>query len=56
DRVCIDQNNKTEKEQQVPLMSSIYAQAQRIIGWLENHGNDSDLAFHLLLMLEHTPL
>jgi hypothetical protein len=51
DQVCIDQNNKTKKDQQVPLMSRIYAQARQVIGWLGNHDNDSYLAFDLLLVL-----
>lgn len=51
DQVCIDQGNKTEKEQQVRLMSRIYKDARRVIGWLRSHDDDSDLAFKLLLML-----
>ena len=51
DQVCIDQENKTEKGQQVRLMSRIYGRAQRVIGWLGSHDDDSYLAFSLLLML-----
>ncbi|KAF2023447.1 hypothetical protein EK21DRAFT_94916 [Setomelanomma holmii] len=55
DQICIDQNNKTDREQQVQLMSRIYAQAQHVIGWLGSHGDDSHLAFDLLLVLGHMP-
>jgi hypothetical protein len=51
DQVCIDQDNETEREQQVRLMSRIYGRAQRVIGWLGSHEGDSSLAFSLLLML-----
>ena len=32
DQICIDQNNEKEKEQQVQLMSRMYARAQRVVG------------------------
>jgi hypothetical protein len=51
DQVCIDQDNETEREQQVRLMSRIYGRAQRVIGWLGSHKDDSYLAFNLLLIL-----
>jgi hypothetical protein len=51
DQICINQENKTEKEHQVQLMSRIYAQAQRVVGWLGCHDKDSYLAFDLLLVL-----
>ena len=54
DQICIDQSNETEKEQQVQLMSRIYAQAQQVTGWLGLHENDSYLAFDLLLVLGRT--
>jgi hypothetical protein len=54
DQICIDQSNETEKEQQVQLMSRIYAQAQQVIGWPGLHENDSYLAFDLLLVLGRT--
>jgi hypothetical protein len=53
DQICIDQNNETEKEQQVRLMSRIYVQAQRVIGWLGGHDSDSRLAFDLLFVVGH---
>lgn len=51
DQICIDQNNEVEKAQQVQLMSRIYEQAQRVVGWLGDHDNDSQLAFDLLVVL-----
>jgi hypothetical protein len=50
DQICINQNNETEKEQQVQLMSRIYVQALRVIGWLGGHDDDSQLAFDLLFV------
>lgn len=55
DQICIDQDNKTEQEQQVRLMSRIYAQAKRVIGWLGGHDKDNHLAFDLLLVLGGIP-
>lgn len=37
DQICIDQDNKAEREQQVRLMSRIYSQAQRVVDWLGGH-------------------
>jgi hypothetical protein len=51
DQICINQENKTDKEHQVQLMSRIYAQAQRVVGWPGCHDKDSHLAFDLLLVL-----
>jgi hypothetical protein len=51
DQVCIDQDNESEKEQQVQLMSQIYRHARLVVGWLGTHDNDSDLAFHLFAIL-----
>jgi hypothetical protein len=55
DQICIDQNNETEKEQQVQLMSRIYVQARRVIGWLGGHDDDSQLAFDLLFVAGYVP-
>jgi hypothetical protein len=54
DQICINQDNETEKQQQVQLMSKIYSNAQRVIGWLGSHANDSHLAFKLFLLLGRT--
>jgi hypothetical protein len=51
DFLCIDQQNYTEKEQQVQLMSKIYKHAQQVIGWLGDHDNDSHLVFNLFVLL-----
>jgi hypothetical protein len=51
DQICIDQKNETEKKQQVELMSKIYKQAQRVIGWLGDHEDDSELAWDLLFVV-----
>ncbi|KAM0175384.1 hypothetical protein ACHAPC_009627 [Botrytis cinerea] len=34
DAICIDQNNKEERKQQVQLMAKIYSSAHRVIVWL----------------------
>jgi hypothetical protein len=34
DAVCIDQNNESEKQQQIQLMAEIYAKASHVIVWL----------------------
>ncbi|OIW25760.1 hypothetical protein CONLIGDRAFT_561044, partial [Coniochaeta ligniaria NRRL 30616] len=41
DAICIDQGNKDEKAQQIPLMGEIYSLAARVLGWLGP--NDTDL-------------
>jgi hypothetical protein len=55
DQICIDQKNETEKQQQVELMSRIYKHAQRVIGWLGDHDNDSQLALDLLFVVGNSP-
>jgi hypothetical protein len=44
DAVCIDQNDDPEKKHQIGLMSKIYSQANRVIIWLGEAADDSDLA------------
>ncbi|KAI8717958.1 HET domain-containing protein [Fusarium sp. LHS14.1] len=44
DQICINQNDNTEKEHQVQLMSKIYSQARLVVGWLGDEADDSDLA------------
>jgi hypothetical protein len=45
DALCINQGDNKEKETQIPLMRSIYAQAARVIVWLgpplEDHGDEA---------------
>ncbi|KAH6881168.1 heterokaryon incompatibility protein-domain-containing protein [Thelonectria olida] len=51
DQICIHQENDTEREQQVKLMSRIFTQAQRVICWLGRPDEDSEYAFKLLRTL-----
>lgn len=48
DQLCIDQNNEKEKEDQIKLMSQIYAGANRAIVWLGAAKDDSDCAMEEL--------
>jgi hypothetical protein len=48
DALCINQVDKEEKNSQIPLMTAIYQQAQRVLIWLGEEGHDSDLAFDTL--------
>ena len=42
DALCIDQENKAERSQQVQFMSKIYTQATKVIAWLGPAADDSD--------------
>lgn len=44
DAISIDQNNMDEKSEQIPLMRSIYAQAERVLVWLGEAIEDGDKA------------
>jgi len=48
DALCIDQINDSEKSHQVQLMGDIYKRAARVLVWLGEAYEDSDLAFHIL--------
>ncbi|PMD53075.1 HET-domain-containing protein [Hyaloscypha bicolor E] len=48
DALCINQVDSDEKNGQIPLMTAIYQQAQRVLIWLGEEGHDSDLAFDTL--------
>ncbi|KAI4253575.1 MAG: hypothetical protein L6R42_007535 [Xanthoria sp. 1 TBL-2021] len=48
DAVCINQNDHVEKAQQVARMAQIYTRARRVIVWLGEHENGSELAMQLL--------
>ncbi|KLU85042.1 hypothetical protein MAPG_04074 [Magnaporthiopsis poae ATCC 64411] len=48
DAVCIDQEDKDEKKQQVQSMARIYANASRVIVWLGKAAGDSDQALEAL--------
>jgi hypothetical protein len=43
DAVCIDQENQAEKEHQIQSMAKIYGQANRVVVWLGEAADDSDL-------------
>ncbi|KAH6714388.1 heterokaryon incompatibility protein-domain-containing protein, partial [Leptodontidium sp. MPI-SDFR-AT-0119] len=45
DAICIDQANQEEKEHQIQSMAKIYGQANRVVVWLGEAADDSDLAF-----------
>jgi hypothetical protein len=44
DAICIDQENQEEKEHQIQSMAKIYSQANRVVVWLGEAAEDSDLA------------
>ncbi|CCD51186.1 hypothetical protein BofuT4_P085480.1 [Botrytis cinerea T4] len=61
DAICIDQNNKEERKQQVQLMAQIYISAHRVIVWLgeqtvEKQGalEDIQLAANNEELIEHS--
>lgn len=54
DAVCINQNDKVEKAQQVPLMRDIYSQAKRVVIWLGGDNLNSHSAMKLLERLADT--
>jgi hypothetical protein len=45
DALCIDQANQEEKEHQIQSMAKIYGQANRVVVWLGETADNSDLAF-----------
>lgn len=44
DAICINQENQTEKGQQIQYMTTIYSHANCVIVWLGEAADDSDLA------------
>jgi hypothetical protein len=52
DAICINQDSKLEKSQQVPLMGRIYSQAERALIWFGEEADESDRAMELLLLLK----
>ncbi|ORY04747.1 heterokaryon incompatibility protein-domain-containing protein [Clohesyomyces aquaticus] len=48
DAICIDQQNKDERAQQVQLMSHIYGRATSVTIWLGHEADDSQLAVKFL--------
>jgi hypothetical protein len=45
DWICIDQNNITERSNQVRLMAQVYGKAESVYVWLGEQGHGSELAF-----------
>ena len=48
DAVCINQNNHVEKGHQVAKMAQIYARARRVMVWLGEEENGSEMAMQVL--------
>ncbi|KAJ4377423.1 hypothetical protein N0V83_000248 [Neocucurbitaria cava] len=55
DAVCINQQDREEKSQQIQRMRSIYARAKRVVVWLGPESPNSNLAMHLLGILSKPP-
>ena len=51
DALCINQDDVHERNEQVRLMFSIYQKAARVLVWLGEERDDSDLAMNLILHL-----
>lgn len=54
DALCIDQENNTERENQVSQMGKIYKQASRVIVWLGEGWDGSELAIQHFIWLGQT--
>jgi hypothetical protein len=52
DALCIDQENKEERGQQVQQMGSIYSKAEQVIIWLGEATYDTDYVMHYMKQLE----
>jgi hypothetical protein len=48
DAICIDQSNLAERNEQVKLMAEVYSTTERVIVWLGEGADDSDLAIDLI--------
>jgi hypothetical protein len=48
DAICIDQSNTTERNNQLELMKDIYSLADRVLIWLGDSEDESDLAMDLV--------
>ena len=51
DAICINQNNKSEKSSQIPLMKEIYTWAETVYIWLGNGNEQSYAAMDCLCMV-----
>ena len=52
DAICINQVDNDEKNQQVALMGSVYANAKEVVVWLGEEAVDDALAFNTVIRLE----
>ena len=52
DALCINQNNKEERGQQVQQIGSIYSKAKRIIIWLDEATYNTDYVMHYIQQLK----
>ncbi|KAI0894613.1 HET-domain-containing protein [Annulohypoxylon nitens] len=58
DAVCINQRDLDERKEQVSMMRDIYASAERVIIWLGEEDEDSEIAFDAIPVLaarKHCP-
>ncbi|KAK4222544.1 heterokaryon incompatibility, partial [Podospora fimiseda] len=44
DAICINQDDDTEKSEQVQIMGTIFSQCEFVVSWLGSGGKDSDIA------------
>lgn len=49
DAICINQENKNEKEKQIQLMAGIYRHAYSVVVWLGEEADNSDLALEAII-------
>ena len=55
DALCIDQSNKQEVATQFLFMARIYSEASRVLVWLGEAANGSDIALENLRLMNHGP-
>lgn len=51
DALSISQSDIAEKNQQVRMIGRIFSRAQRVVAWLGNHQDDSDIVFDIIARL-----
>jgi Heterokaryon incompatibility protein (HET) len=54
DQLCIDQENKADKDKHLPLMKQIYSQAKQVIIWLGKGNQRSEKAARIFMAYEGT--
>lgn len=52
DAICINQEDMAEKSFQIPMTTSIYRNAQKVVTWLGEHKDNSALAITGMKLLE----